>query len=38
MYNIELKQSNNGVYCSIDLLNEEVTNTLFDFLLNILCK
>ena len=32
-YEVDVKQTNNGVYCMIDALPDELLNTVYDFLL-----
>ena len=32
-YEIDVKQTNNGVYCMIDALSDELINTVYDYLL-----
>ena len=32
-YEIDVKQTNNGVYCMIDALPDELLNIVYDFLL-----
>ena len=32
-YEIDVKQTNNGVYCMMDALSDELINTIFDYLL-----
>ena len=32
-YEIDVKQTNNGVYCMIDALSDELINTIYDYLL-----
>jgi hypothetical protein len=32
-YEIDVKQTNNGVYCMMDALSDELINTIYDYLL-----
>ena len=32
-YEIDVKQTNNGVYCMIDAMSDELINTIYDYLL-----
>ena len=32
-YEVDVKQTNNGVYCMIDALSDELINTIHDYLL-----
>ena len=32
-YEIDVKQTNNGVYCMIDAMSDELINTVYDYLL-----
>jgi len=32
-YEMDVKQTNNGVYCMIDGLSDELINTIYDYLL-----
>ena len=32
-YEIDVKQTSNGVYCMIDAMSDELINTIYDYLL-----
>ena len=32
-YEIDVKQTNNGVYCMVDAMSDDLINTVYDYLL-----